>query len=188
MYEYLKGEIVKSEPGQVVVECNGIGYAVKISPSTYEKLKDKSRTLVYVRLVVREDAHLLFGFETEDDRAAFDRLVAVSGVGPNTALTILSALSPPELYRAVEAEDVAMLKKIKGVGPKTAARIVLELKGNLPQGKKTEASENNVVRNEALAALAVLGFPKSSMEKRVDDLIASGVKTVEELVKLALRN
>lgn len=188
MYEYLKGELSRLEPSLAVVECGGVGYAVKISPSAYEKFKGKNSVLVYVRQIVREDAHLLFGFETEAGRAAFDQLVGISGVGPNMALTILSALSPAELYRAVEGEDVAALKRIKGVGPKTAGRIVLELKGQLPQSAKADAAETNVVRNEALAALSVLGFPKSTMEKRVDDLLASGTKTVEEVVKLALRN
>ncbi|MDW8334275.1 MAG: Holliday junction branch migration protein RuvA [Bacteroidia bacterium] len=188
MYDYFKGRITRLEPTCAVVECGGVGYSLKISPSTYERLKACETATIYVRLIVREDAHLLFGFETEAERAAFDRLLSVSGVGPNTALTVLSALSPPELYRAVEAEDVAALRQIRGVGAKTAARIVLELKGQLPQSVKADAAETVAVRNEALAALAVLGFPKSSMEKKVDDILAAGIKTVEEVVRLALRN
>jgi Holliday junction DNA helicase RuvA len=188
MYEYFKGEITCLEPGYAVVECHGIGFGMKISPSTYERLKGKKEGKLYARLIVRQDAHLLYGFAGESDRVAFDKLVSISGVGPNIALTILSVLSPADLYAAVESEDVAVLRRIKGVGPKTAGRIVLELKGQLPQSAVAQTPTHLIVRNEALAALAVLGFPKGTMEKRVDEIIAAGALSVEEVVRLALRN
>jgi Holliday junction DNA helicase RuvA len=179
----------------VVVDCNGVGYLCLISLHTYEALKGHSQALLHTHLSIREDAHVLYGFATELERSWFLQLLAINGVGGSTALAILGSLSPPDLEAAIRTEDVNRIKAVKGVGPKTAARIVLELKGRLPSNLGDAPLHSDLtplarMRSEALDALAALGFPRATMEKRIEDIMKTkdAPTTVEDLIKAALRS
>lgn len=192
MFEYLKGPITDITPAYVVVECAGIGYYVNISLQTFSILDGKKEVLIYLHQVVREDAHILYGFANKDERELFRHLISVSGVGANTARVILSSMSAAEIQVAIAQGDINALKQIKGIGLKTAQRIVVDLKDKV-FGKDTGpaqlfASINNTTRQEALSALVMLGFNKSAVEKVLDNLLKEqNSLTVEGLIKLALK-
>ncbi|MEM6260958.1 MAG: Holliday junction branch migration protein RuvA [Bacteroidota bacterium] len=195
MIAYLKGNIAQLDPAFVVIDCRGVGYMAKISLYTYDHLQGKKEVLLHTFLLVREDAHTLYGFANTREKSMFEQLITVSGVGANTALVMLSSMEVEELFHAIRTEDVLQLKRIKGIGAKSAARIVLELKDKLKlEGTVAEAGRkggpSSGLKQEALAALISLGLPKATMEKRLDDLVkAHGSDiSVEQLVKLALRN
>src|SRR5680860_1399558 len=163
MYEFIRGTIVELSPANIVIEAGGIGYCVKISLSTYSKLNGKKEGLLLLHQVVRDDAHILFGFSDKSERDLFRNLISVNGVGPSTAIMMLSSLSTEELVAAVATDNVNVLKAVKGIGAKTAQRIIIDLKDKL--GKFTETdqillSQNNTIRNESLSALVMLGFVK----------------------------
>jgi len=185
----LNGRLLEKYPTELLIECGGVGYEVKISLFTFSQLSENESIKIYTKLIVREDAHLLFGFYTKDEREMFNFLISVSGIGPNTALIMLSSLSPEEIANAIQTEDVTTIQKVKGIGAKTAQRVIIDLKGKvLKFSGDTEInnSKNNTNRFDALTALVSLGFDKKSAEK-VLDRIDSGSETVEQLIKGALK-
>ncbi len=185
----LNGRLIEKYPTELLIECGGVGYEVKISLYTFSQLSENESIKIYTKLIVREDAHLLYGFYTKDEREMFNFLISVSGIGPNTALIMLSSLSPEEIANAIQTEDVTTIQKVKGIGAKTAQRVIIDLKGKvLKFSGDTEInnSKNNTNRFDALTALVSLGFDKKSAEK-VLDRIDSGSETVEQLIKGALK-
>ncbi len=192
MIAYLKGKLVSKDPTCVVVDVNGVGYNVRISLHTYSKLKDSESCLIHTYLHVKEDAHTLFGFFEKEEKALFQHLISISGVGPNTALMLHSSLSVDELERAILHENVAIIQKVKGIGAKTAQRIILELKDKIKKesfSKPSSEVPGNAVRAEALSALQTLGINKLTAEKTIDQVIAKYGSTLslEELIKLVLK-
>lgn len=190
MYAYLNGIVKIKEISHTVIDCNGVGYFVKISLNTYEKLILDEKFLVYTYFQVREDAQILFGFAEESEKKMFELLLSVNGIGGNTALSILSALSVDEIKEAIGLEKVEIIKKVRGVGAKTAERLILELKDKMPTIQVSSAGSNvkSSVREEGLLALISLGFQKQVMEKRVDEILKQYPDiAVEELIKTALK-
>jgi len=190
MYEFLKGKITEVTPAYVIIENGGIGYFINISLNTYSQISEKSEISIYLEEIIREDAFSLYGFSTTSEREIFRHLLSVSGVGANTARVILSSMSPQEIKNAILNEQVNSLKKVKGIGAKSAQRIIVDLKDKL---SKTETEEefvtpaNNTIKEEALSALVTLGFTKSKVEKVLDELIQrEGEIQVEEIIKKAL--
>lgn len=191
MIAYLKGKLAHKEPSIAIVECNGVGYECKISLNTYSKLGNSEAVHLFTYLQVREDAQILFGFADPAEKALFEQLISISGVGGNTALTILSSIAPKELEHAIQTENVDALQRVKGIGKKTAGRIILELKGKLKLGddaSDTSSSDFGNRRQEALSALISLGFPKAAMEKKIESILSKSPEaTVEEIIRLALK-
>ncbi|PKP30108.1 MAG: Holliday junction branch migration protein RuvA [Bacteroidetes bacterium HGW-Bacteroidetes-16] len=191
MYDYLKGRLVEKNPTFVVIDVNGVGYMVNISLTTFSTIKDLENIQLFTRLLVREDAHLLFGFADKRERTMFDHLLKVSGVGANTARLILSSLSTDEVFTAIAREDAKLLQSVKGVGGKTAQRIILDLKDKLPKSGITVEKTNrfhNTIREEALSGMLILGFNKVQAEKVIDKILDKGlVVDVEGLIKEALK-
>jgi Holliday junction DNA helicase RuvA len=185
----LNGRLLEKYPTELLIECGGVGYEVKISLHTFSQLSENESIKIYTKLIVREDAHLLYGFNTKDEREMFNFLISVSGIGPNTALIMLSSLSPEEIANAIQTEDVISIQKVKGSGAKTAQRVIIDLKGKVLKFSgdiEINNSKNNTNRFDALTALVSLGFDKKSAEK-VMDRIDSGNETVEQLIKGALK-
>jgi Holliday junction DNA helicase RuvA len=186
----LNGRLIEKNPTDLLIECAGVGYEVKISLNTFSQLGSDEAVQVFTKLIVREDAHILYGFANKEEREMFNHLVSVSGIGPNTAMIMLSSLVPDEIAQAILTEDVVTIQKIKGIGTKTAQRVILDLKSKV---SKMELSSENIFtsnnrnRFDALNALVSLGFDKKSAEK-VLDKIDTGTQSVEELIKDALRN
>jgi len=192
MYEYITGTVAGLSPAGVVIETGGIGYFLHISVNTYSKINGKEHCKLFLHEVVREDAHLLYGFADKDERDFFRMLIAVNGIGAAIAIMMLSSYLPDDLRDAILSENVNLLKSIKGIGAKTAQRVIIELKdkvGKGPASDKIFRSGNTVVRNEALSALEMLGFNKKAVEKSVDQIIAAQPElTVEQLLKIALKS
>ncbi|HNU49203.1 MAG TPA: Holliday junction branch migration protein RuvA [Bacteroidia bacterium] len=193
MYDYISGKITHATATYLVVEANGVGYQLQVSLQTYSKLKDAQSAKVYTHLSIKEDAHLLFGFADEDERQLFRHLISVSGVGPGTARVMLSSLSTSELQSAITTGNVAVIKKIKGIGDKTAQRIVIDLKDKL--GKAGTAApvlltQGNTIKEEALSALLTLGFNRNVAEKELTKVLSGSgeVQSVEVLLREALKN
>ena len=185
----LYGRMAEKNPTELLVDCGGVCYEVKISLNTFSGLGSVESVRIFTKLIVREDAHILYGFATKDEREMFNFLISVSGIGPNTAMIMLSSLIPEEIAHAIQTEDVATIQKIKGIGAKTAQRVIIDLKGKVL--KFTSNAENlyaqsNTNRFDALTALASLGFDKKLTEKLLDK-IDTGDKNVEQLIKEALR-
>lgn len=192
MYEYLEGKLVEKNPAYVVVDVNGVGYFVHVSLNTFSAIKDLERVRLFIHFVVREDAQLLFGFARTEEREVFRQLITVSGVGVNTARLILSSLTVNEVLDAIGHEQVALLKQVKGIGAKSAQRIIVDLKDKL--GKVVPLPEisghsYNRNRDEALSALVMLGFNKGLAGKALDRILNSntGVVPVELMIKEALK-
>lgn len=194
MIEYIKGEIEDLSPAQLIMECNGIGYALNISLTTYSVFNGRKDGKIYVYEVIREDAHILYGFATREERELFLLLTSVSGVGPNTARMILSSLPPAELINVIASGDDVSLTSIKGIGSKTAQRIVIDLrnkvkpvesigeKGKSVLGGRSETAEG------AVAALVMLGFQKAASQKAVDSILKKTPSmSVEQVIKDALK-
>ncbi len=192
MYEYIQGTIAELTPATVVIDNQGVGYHIQISLNTYSALSGKEQAVVFVHQVVRDDAHLLYGFFNKSEREIFRQLISVSGIGSNTARMILSSLSPDEIKEAILSGNVKLLNNIKGVGAKTAQRIIVDLKDKVGKSNLTEEffqAQSNTNREEALSALVMLGFVKGSVEKILDKLLqANPNASVEELVKQALKS
>jgi Holliday junction DNA helicase RuvA len=192
MIEYIKGAITHITPTFLTIESAGIGYFINISVNTYSKLEGKSDFKILVHEIIREDTHQLFGFADAAEREIFRLLISVSGVGANTARMMLSSLSPGEIERAILGSDVNILKSIKGIGLKTAQRIIVDLKDKL--GKQAGSGEiftltDNTNREEALSALVMLGFAKSAVSKVLDKIVREEKNlTVEDMIKKALKN
>jgi Holliday junction DNA helicase RuvA len=191
MYEFISGKLVELSPAYAVIEAGGIGYQINISLNTFALLEGKSEATLYLHLVVREDAHLLYGFAAKEERELFRHLISVSGVGANTARVILSSLSPAEITQAIAQGDVNLLKQIKGIGLKTAQRIVVDLKDKIAKGSAEQeifAQSNNTIRDEALSALVMLGFTKAVAEKTISQILKNNPnQTVEGIIKDALK-
>lgn len=195
MIEYIKGEIAELSPARMIMECAGIGYELNISLNTYSFYNGKSSGKIYVYEVIREDAHLLFGFAEKAERELFLLLTSVSGVGPNTARMILSSLPPAELVQVIANKNETALTTVKGIGLKTAQRILVDLKNKVkPIGSIADSTGKNIqsgnsdVAEEAVAALVMLGFQKAASQKAVSTILkGSPLSAVEQVIKAALR-
>lgn len=192
MIGYLNGKLAVKDPTFVILDLNGVGYEVKISLTTFSKIKNLESCLLHTYLHVKEDAQTLYGFFDNEEKKVFLQLISISGVGPNTGLMINSSLSVGELKSAIVNEEVAVIQKVKGIGNKTALRIILELKDKLKKegidSTATSAGGSNL-RNEALSALVTLGINKGIAEKSVDRILKSAESdlTLEDLIKLVLK-
>lgn len=196
MIAYLKGKLVIKEPTHILLDVGGIGYHINISLSTFSDLKDQENTLIHTYLNVKEDSHTLYGFSDENEKKMFLHLISISGIGPSTGLMIQSSLSSSELRDAIANEDVKTIQGVKGVGAKTAQRVILELKDKMRKegfeetGKEIISPSRNTVKIEALSALVTLGINKNAAEKSIDSILKNSGNTItlEELIKLALKN
>lgn len=189
MIGHLNGKLVEKNPTELIVECGGVGYEVKISLNTFSAIGSEEAIKIFTKLVVREDAQILYGFATKEEREMFNHLVSVSGIGPNTAMIMLSSLVPDEIAHAIQSEDVRTIQSIKGIGAKTAQRVIIDLKDKMLKmvfSSENIFNQNNTNRFDALTALVSLGFDKKSAEKAMDK-IATGDETVEKLIKEALK-
>jgi Holliday junction DNA helicase RuvA len=189
MIGLLNGRLIEKNPTELLIDCSGVGYEVKISLNTFSQIPEGEAIRIYTKLIVREDAHLLYGFYTKEEREMFNHLISVSGIGPNTAMIMLSSLKTDEIAQAIENEDVRTIQGIKGIGAKTAQRVIIDLKGKVLKfsaSSENMFSLNNTNRFDALTALVSLGFDKKFAEK-VLDKIDTGEQTVEVLIKEALR-
>ena len=190
MITQIIGRLVEKTPTQVVIDCNGVGYAVNISLYTFSQINDGENIKLYTHLQVREDSHTLFGFNTTIERSVFLLLISVSGIGSSTARMMLSSLEPLQIQRAIISEDLNTIKSIKGIGLKTAQRVLIELKDkmlNLQVEGEIQNFGNNTIKDEALSALEVLGYTRKQSERILDTIIQSAPdSSVEELIKEAL--
>lgn len=190
MITQIIGRLVEKSPTQVVIDCHGIGYEVNISLNTYSQLGDDENIKLFTHLQIREDSHTLFGFFTPMERSVFRLLLSVSGIGASIARTMLSSLEPQQIQRAIISEDLNTIKSIKGIGLKTAQRVLIELKDKmlkLYEGEEIQSFANNTIKEEALSALEVLGYSRKQSERIVDRIIQTTPDcSVEGLIKEAL--
>jgi Holliday junction DNA helicase RuvA len=196
MIAYVNGTVTYKDPAYAIIDVNGLGYEVRISLQTYTSLPDLGQRCKLVTFLnIREDAHVLYGFWEHDERKLFLDLVGISGIGPSTALVMLSSLSSSEIRRGIIDEDLRLIQSIKGIGSKTAQRVILELRDKIRKeelvstGPRSSETSSGTIRGEALAALVTLGIPKATAEKSLDAIIKREGQTitVENLIKLALR-
>jgi len=196
MISYLRGRLVQKEPAFLIIDVNGVGYQVLISLNTYSEIKEKEDITLLTMLVVREDAHILYGFATSAEKIMFQQLISVNGVGPSTAILVLSSMNPVDLRNAIVREEVHTLQSVKGIGAKTAQRLILELKDKVKKdgaeisSETNQAGAHNIIRNEALSALMTLGISRQAAEKSIDLVLKKSGNnlSLEELVKIALKN
>jgi Holliday junction DNA helicase RuvA len=193
MYAYINGKLVFKCPTYVVIDAGGIGYHINISLNTYAELEEKENCKLYTWLHVKEDAHTLYGFFEEGERRLFLHLISVSGIGPNTGRMILSSITPSEIQTAIVKGDVPLIQRIKGIGPKSAQRMILELQDKLKkEGPDSLISMpvHNTAKDEALSALVMLGFNKNIAEKALESAIKASAEnlSVEALIKIALKS
>ena len=192
MIDYIKGTIAQITPAFITIETGGIGYFINISLTTFTKLEGKSDLKILVHEVIREDAHQLYGFADKEERDIFRQLISVSGVGASTARMMLSSLTPDEIEKSIMGSDVDLLKSVKGIGLKTAQRIIVDLRDKI--GKQAGSGEifalaDNTRRDEALSALVMLGFAKGAVSKALEKIVREEKDlTVEEMIKRALKN
>jgi Holliday junction DNA helicase RuvA len=192
MITHIKGKLIEKHTTHAIVECNGLGYYLPISLHTFSNIPDRENIILYTYLIIREDAHILYGFADKTEREIFKLLISVSGVGPSTAIIMLSSMSSQEIQRAIGSGDVDKIKSVKGIGIKTAQRVIVDLKDkNLKTYESLEdfSISNNTIRNEALSALEVLGFTR----KKVDNILQLILQespdiNLEDLIKKALKN
>ncbi len=191
MYEFIQGTVVELTPAYTILENNGIGYFVNITVNTYSKLKVEGKCRMLIHQIIKEDAHQFFGFIETDERELFRLLISVSGIGANTARIILSSLTPDELASAIAHENVKMLQGVKGIGLKTAQRMIVELRDKVNKiqlENKISVVQNNTLRDEALSALVMLGFARNNVQKALEQITKDNKSlTVEEIVKQALK-
>ncbi len=195
MIEYLKGEIAELTPATAIIECCGVGYEASITLNTYSALQGKKETKLYIYEVIREDAHMLFGFSNRQERELFLLLISVSGIGGNTARTILSAFTVSELCEAIATGNEVVIKGVKGIGLKTAQRIIIDLKdkikcigGEFAGTAAVAVTVNNDVIDGAVSALVMLGFPAAAANKVVQSIVKNEPQaTIEQVIKLALK-
>jgi holliday junction DNA helicase RuvA len=196
MIAFLKGRLVHRDPSHVIIDVNGVGYLVHISLQTFSEIKEQENIMLFTHLSIREDAHVLFGFSNDSEKKLFQQLISVNGVGPSTAIVMLSYMNSSELKAAIIREDAAALQAIKGIGGKTAQRVIIDLRDKLKKESWEEiqpvisGDTHNTVRKEALSALLTLGLPKAVAEKSVDSVLKKSGNTItlEDLVKQALKN
>ena len=189
MIAQLNGKLIEKNPTELVIDCGGVGYDVKISLNTYTTIGTSEAIRVFTKLIVREDAQILYGFASKEEREMFNYLISVSGIGPNIAMVMLSSMVPEEIAYAIQTEDVVTIQGIKGIGAKTAQRVILDLKGKVMKiagGIENSPALNNTNRFDALNALVSLGFDKKASEKAIDK-VDSGDLAVEILIKEALK-
>ena len=191
MYEYIEGEFVEKSPAHLIVQAGHLAYYIHISVFTYSQISNLHKGKIYLHFLVREDAQIFYGFGSREEREIFRMLISVSGVGANTARLILSSLSPEEISHAILAGNVSLLQGIKGIGAKSAQRIIVDLKDKVGKGAGIDElffSQDNTSREEALSALVALGFPKKTVEKTVARILSEQPElSVEEVVKAALK-
>ncbi len=191
MYEFIEGKIIEKTPAHLVLQAGGVGYFINISLFTYSSLQNLTEARIYLHQVVREDAHILFGFLERDERSMFRLLISVTGIGPNTARIILSSVSSREVELFILEGNVKAFQDVKGIGLKTAQRIIVDLKDKVGKGGKPTdlfISERNTILEESLSALVALGFVKKQAEKVLGNLLVKNPNcTVEEAVKQALK-
>ncbi len=196
MIHHLRGRLVEKTPTYAVVECGGVGYQVHISLTTYEQIGSDENIMIHTHLVVREDAQLLYGFAQPEERQLFLALIGVSGVGANTARMVLSAMNADTACQAIQQGDVDAMKRVKGIGAKTAQRIIIDLQDKLgaisvagSNAVSGASGANNKVRQDALIALTTLGFDRARCEKTLDQILGESTEsnTVETLIKIALK-
>jgi Holliday junction DNA helicase RuvA len=196
MIAYIDGKLAFKDATYVIIEAGGIGYQIKISLNTYSALKEGERCKLHTYLHIKEDGHTLFGFHEISEKKVFMNLISISGVGPGTALMVLSSLGPKEVEQAIVSEDVRTIQGVKGIGAKTAQRIILELKDKIKKdslgmdGQVISQNPYNTLRNEALSALITLGISKNIGEKSIDTILKKEGNTIslEQLIKLALKS
>jgi len=191
MIHHLNGTLIEKTPTNLVVECGGVGYFVRISLNTFSRITTENgkNIKIYTQLQVREDAHTLFGFYAIQEREMFNHLVSVSGIGASTAILMLSALSADEIASAIVNEDVSLIKSVKGIGLKTAKRVIVDLKSKMAKiefSPENIFTPNNTIKFEALTALSALGFDKSKAEKAINKVIIDD-QSVEGLIKATLK-
>jgi Holliday junction DNA helicase RuvA len=193
MIDYIKGTIIELNPAELILECGGIGYSILISLQTYEALQQKETAVAYIHHYLREDEELYFGFASKDERELFQLLIGVTGIGAATARMMLSSLTADEIRNAILSEDVNRIKSVKGLGLKSAQRIILELKDKIVKGSGSETSllfkqDNNAVVDEATTALVMLGFTKANINKVIPQILKDNPNAkVEQLIKEALK-
>lgn len=192
MFEYISGEIAEITPTYAVLDCQGVGYYLNISLNTYTELQKQKRAKLYTYEAIREDAHVLYGFKDKSEREMFLQLITVSGVGPNTARMILSSLTVDDLGTVIATGNASMLKSVKGIGAKTAQRIIVDLKDKIKVGESAgslvTAGDSSEVYEESVAALVMLGFPKPAVLKAVGKILKENpLSKVEEVIKMALK-
>ncbi|WP_179353089.1 Holliday junction branch migration protein RuvA [Winogradskyella vidalii] len=192
MITHIEGKLVEKNPTDIVIDCNGVGYFINISLHTFSQIPDKEHLKLYTFLQVREDSHSLYGFSTKTEREIFKLLISVSGIGANTARTMLSSLTPEQVKEGIAGEDVALIQSVKGIGIKTAQRVIIDLKDKVLKVygiDELSLIPNNTHKNEALSALDVLGFNKKQSEKVVDKILKVQPEAqVEQIIKEALKN
>lgn len=192
MITHIKGKLVEKNPTDVVIDCNGVGYLLNISLHTFSQIPDQENVHLFTHLQVREDAHILYGFASKGEREVFRLLISVSGIGTNTARTMLSSLTPKQIKEGIATEDVALIQSIKGIGAKTAQRVIIDLKDKIIKIydiDEVSVNRSNTNKDEALSALEVLGFAKKQAERVVDKIvILEPEASVEAIIKQALKN
>ena len=192
MITHLKGKLVEKSPTNVVIEVNGIGYWVNISLTTFSQIPDNENIKLFTHLQIKEDSHSLYGFYSKKEREIFRLLISVSGVGTSTARTMLSSLNPQQVVEAISSNNVSIVQSVKGIGSKTAQRLIIELRDKILKIydlDETYVNSNNTTREEALSALEVLGINKKSSERLVDNIIKENQDiSVEEIIKETLKN
>ncbi|HET8860767.1 Holliday junction branch migration protein RuvA [Marivirga sp.] len=196
MISYLKGILIELEPTHLIIDVGGVGYHVNIPLSTYDAFKKQKEAKVLTHFHVKEDAQTLYGFHLSEERKVFLDLIGISGIGPSTAIGMLSAMNPKEIKSAIVADNVKQIQSIKGIGAKTAQRVILELKDKykkedlITESGHSSVSSNNSLRNESLSALINLGFAKNSAEKVIDKILQANKEdiTLEQLIKQALKS
>ena len=193
MIDYIKGQIIELTPTELILECGGIGYSILISLQTYEKMQLQTQTVAYIHHYLREDEELYYGFATKDERELFRLLIGVSGIGAGSARMMLSSLTSDEIRQAILSENVTKIKSVKGIGLKTAQRLVLELKDKIVKGAGTDSgtifqTNTNALVDEATTALVMLGFTKAAISKVMPSLLKDNPNArVEDLIKAALK-
>jgi Holliday junction DNA helicase RuvA len=192
MITHIQGKLIEKNPTDVVIDCNGVGYFISISLYTFSQIPDKEHLKLYTHLQVKEDSHSLYGFSSLAEREIFRLLISVSGIGANIARTMLSSLTPKQVREGIATGDVALIQSIKGIGAKTAQRVIIDLKDKILKIydiDEVSVSKGNTNKDEALSALEVLGFVKKQAERVVDKIVISQPEaSVETIIKQALKN
>ena len=191
MLEYITGKVSELTPTYLIIENNGIGYFIKISLNCYSIIGENKEVKIYIHEIIREDTYDLYGFVDKEEREIYRKLISVSGVGPNTALVMISSLSTTEIITAISSGDVNTIKSVKGIGLKTAQRVIVDLKdkiGNMSENIEIFDTKGNTIKEESLSALIMLGFNKKQAEKAIDKITKDGKETdVEGVIKAALK-
>ena len=190
MIAQIKGKLIEKHPTHVIIECNGLGYMINISLHTYGQLGDDEAIELFTHLQIKEDSHTLFGFFQPIERTVFRLLISISGIGASIARTMLSSMSPIEIQHAILTENLAAIKAVKGIGLKTAQRVLIELKDKVQKIEENDEIpilQSNRTKEEALSALEVLGYPRRQSEKVIDNILQSTPdSSIEEVIKIAL--